>query len=333
MTRPTVYITRKIPEPALQIIAEACAYRLWPEEEIPVPREILLEEIAEVDGVFTLLTEKVDEEFLLAARRLKIVANMAVGYDNINVDAATRHGVMVTNTPGVLTETTADLAFALLLATARRLLEANRYLVEGHWKTWHPMLLTGQDVHGATLGIIGLGRIGAAVARRARGFQMRLLYYNRTRREDLEQELGISYRPLDDLLRESDFVSIHAPLTPETRHLIGARELALMKPTAVLINTSRGPLVDEAALYQALVEKKIWAAGLDVFEVEPVSPDHPLLQLENVVALPHIGSASIATRIKMATTAASNLVAGVTGKRPPHLVNPQVWEGNPVNHS
>ncbi|MCL5039320.1 MAG: D-glycerate dehydrogenase [Firmicutes bacterium] len=327
MTKPKVYITRLIPEAALEIIAGACDYRIWPEEGTPVPRDILLQEIPTVAGVFTLLTEKVDEELLRAAPRVKIVANMAVGYDNVDLAAASRHGVMVTNTPGVLTETTADLTFALLLATARRLLEANQYLRQGRWKTWYPMLLTGQDVYGATLGIIGLGRIGEAVARRARGFAMRVLYYNRHRREDLERELGATYRPLDDLLREADFVSIHAPLAPETRHLIGERELALMKPTAVLINTSRGPLVDEQALYLALVQKRIWAAGLDVFEAEPVSLENPLLRLENVVALPHIGSASVATRVKMATTAAINLVAGVTGQRPPHLVNPQGWKG------
>lgn len=325
MSKPKVFITRQIPQAALDIVAAACDYRIWPEADVPIPRDRLLAEVRDVDGIYSLLTEKVDTELMDAAPRCRIVANMAVGYDNIDVPALTARRVLVTNTPGVLTETTADLTFALLLATARRLFEANRYMLEGNWRTWSPMQLTGQDVHGATLGIIGCGRIGAAVARRAKGFGMKLLYHNRKRAPELEAELGMEYGAIDDLLRRSDFVSILVPLTPETRHLIGERELSLMKPTAVLINTARGPIVDEKALHRALVEKKIWAAGLDVFEVEPVPLDNPLLKLDNVVAVPHIGSASVATRTKMATTAAANLVAGVTGQRPPNLVNPDAY--------
>ncbi len=327
MSKPSVYVTRRVPKEAIDIIKEECEYRIWDSND-PVPRDVLLREIAEVDGVFTLLTEKVDEEFLQAAKNLKIVANMAVGYDNIDVDACTRHGVMVTNTPGVLTETTADLAFALLMATARRLPESDRFLRSGKWVTWEPMLLTGQDVYGSTLGIIGMGRIGTAVARRSQGFGMKVLYYDYRRNEEVERELGAEYCSLDEVLKRSDFVTIHLPLTSETYHLIGARELGLMKPTAVLINTSRGPIVDEQALYQALLEKKIWASGLDVFEEEPVPVDNPLLKLDNVVLLPHIGSASIVTRTRMATTAATNLVAGVTERCPSNLVNP-----SPCKHS
>lgn len=325
MTRPCVYITRRIPPGALAIIAAACDYRIWDHEEPPVSRDVFLHEAARADGLFTLLTEQVDAELLDRAGRLKIVANMAVGHDNIDLPACTRRGVMVTNTPGVLDETTADLTFALLLATARRLPEAVEYLKAGQWRTWSPMQLTGCDVGGATIGIIGLGRIGQAVARRARGFGMRILYHNRRPDPAAEARLGATYRSLDDLLAEADFAVVLTPLTPATRGLIGARELALMRPTAVLINAARGGIVDEQALYSALKEGRIWAAGADVFEREPASPRHPLLSLPNFVGLPHIGSASVATRTKMATTAATNLVAGVTGRRPPHLLNDAAW--------
>lgn len=325
MSRPRVYVTRRLPEPALDAIAAACDCRVWPETDVPVPRGELIRQVADVDGILALLTERIDGELLDAAPRCRVVANMAVGYDNVDVAALTARRVLLTNTPGVLTETTADLTFALILATARRLIEADRFLREGRWKTWSPLLLAGQDVHGATLGIIGCGRIGAAVARRARGFQMKVLYFNRRRAPDLEAELGLEYCAMDDLLRRSDFVSILVPLSPETRHLIGARELSLMKPTAVLVNTARGAVVDEQALYEALRSKRIWGAGLDVFEVEPVPPDHPLLGLDNVVALPHIGSASVATRTRMALLAVENLVSALSGRRPPNLVNPDAW--------
>lgn len=322
--KPSVYITRRIPEPALAMLREACEVRLWDDEETPVPRDVLEREIADVDGLYCLLTERVDEALLSRATRLRVISQMAVGYNNIDVEAATRRGIVVTNTPDVLTETTADLTFALLLATARRLVESSEFLRRGDWKTWSPLLLTGQDVYGATLGIIGLGRIGEAVARRAKGFAMNVLYHNRSRKPSAEQELGVVYADLDELLRRSDFVCIMTPYTPETRQLIGARELSLMKPTAVLINTARGGIVDEDALYHALRNSQIWAAGLDVFEQEPVPLDHPLLTLSNVVALPHIGSASVGTRVRMATLAAENLLAALTGSMPPNAVNPQV---------
>lgn len=327
MTRPLVYITRQIPEPALQIIAETCDYRIWGSEVGPVPGEVLNREIADVDGVFTLLTERWDAARLALAPRMRVLANMAVGYDNISVPDCTDRGVLVTNTPGVLTETTADLTWALLMATARRIPEAERVLKSGQWKSWYPLMLVGQDVFGATLGIVGMGRIGQAVARRAQGFGMRILYANRRPDPAAETELGARFRSLDGLLRESDFVVILVPLSPATRNLIGARELALMKPSASLLVVARGGIVDEAALYDALVQKRIWAAGLDVWAMEPVPADHPLLGLENVVALPHIGSGSIATRTRMATLAAENLVAALTGKRPPSPVNPEVLEG------
>lgn len=318
-----VYITRQIPDEALEILRSTAVIRLW-EGDVPVPRGVLQEELRHADGLFCLLTDPVDATLMEEAPKLRIISTMAVGFDNIDVDAATRRGIMVTNTPGVLTETTADLAFALILATARRVVEAADFLRAGEWETWRPMELTGQDVHGATLGIVGMGRIGMAVARRARGFNMRVLYHNRRRNPAAEAELGAQYRSLDDLLSEADIVSLHCPLTPETRRLLGARELALMKPGAILVNTSRGAVVDEAALVDSLRSGRLWAAGLDVFEVEPLPADSPLLRLDNVVLLPHIGSASIATRKKMAVIAAEDLLAGLEGRRPRHLLNPQV---------
>jgi glyoxylate reductase len=294
---------------------------------MPPPRDVLLREVADIEGLLCLLTDRIDEELLAAAPRLKVVSQMAVGVDNIDVAACTRRSIPVGNTPGVLTETTADLAWALLMATARRIVEAEAYTRSGAWKTWEPMGLLGRDVHHATLGIIGLGAIGAAVARRARGFDMRIFYSSRRRKPELEAELSLEYREMDEVLKESDFVSLHCALTPETRHLIGPRELALMKPTAILINTTRGPVVDQAALAEALKAGTIAAAGLDVFEVEPVPLDDPILALPNVVALPHIGSASVATRGRMARMAADNLLAALAGRRPPNLVNPEVWTG------
>ncbi|WP_214628013.1 2-hydroxyacid dehydrogenase [Paenibacillus agaridevorans] len=322
--KPKVYVTRQIPDEVLGMIRQACEVRVWSESDIPVPRDVLEREIADVEGLYCLLTDQVDEALLERAPRLKIVSNMAVGYNNIDVEAATRRGIMVTNTPDVLTETTADLTFALLMATARRLLEASEYLRRGDWQTWSPMLLTGQDVFGSTLGIIGMGRIGEALVRRAKGFNMNVLYYNRTRKEETEEAYGIRYTDMNELLRMSDFVCVLTPYTPQTHDLIGAAELRRMKPTAVLINTSRGGIVNEEALYEALRDGTIWAAGLDVFEREPVVPDHPLLTLPNLVSLPHIGSASVATRIQMARLAANQLIDAISGHRPAHLVNPIV---------
>jgi glyoxylate reductase len=323
MPRPRVFVTRRIPEEGLQLVRERAECDLWDSDQ-PPPRGALLAGAREADGLLCLLTDQIDAELLDASPRLRVVANMAVGYDNIDVAAATARRIPVTNTPGVLTETTADLAWALLMAAARRTVEADRFTRAGRWQTWEPMLLLGQDVHHATLGIVGLGRIGAEVAKRARGFDMRILYSARSRHPEQERELGVEYVPLDELLRRSDFISIHTPLTEETRGLIGERELALMMPTAILINTARGPIVDQRALTAALQARRIGGAGLDVFEEEPISPDDPLLALDNVVVLPHIGSASTATRGKMARMAAENCLAVLEGRRPANPVNPEV---------
>jgi glyoxylate reductase len=325
-SRPKVYITRRIPETVLEKISEVCEVTMWEQEDTPVPLDVLEREIHGVDGLFCLLTETIDEDLLEKASNLKIISNMAVGYNNIDVDAASKRGIMVTNTPGVLTETTADLTFALLMATARRVVEATEYVKDGKWKTWSPMLLTGQDIYGATLGIIGLGRIGESLSKRAKGFDMDVLYYNRSRKIEAEEALGITYTDLETLLRQSDYVCVLTPYTAETKDLIGKYELSLMKKNAILINTARGGIVNEEALYEALKNEVIWAAGLDVFEEEPVDIEHPLLSLQNVVALPHIGSASIRTRTLMAELACQNLLLGLDGEQPLHLVNKEVFQ-------
>ncbi|WP_394172230.1 2-hydroxyacid dehydrogenase [Guptibacillus hwajinpoensis] len=315
-----VYITRKLPDEIVDRMREKYEVRMWEEEEIPVPREVLEKESEQVDGLLCLLTEQMDQPLLKNANNLKVVANMAVGYNNIDVDEARARGVVVTNTPGVLTETTADLTFALLMATARRIPEASEYLRHGKWETWSPMQLTGQDIHGATLGIIGLGRIGEAVARRAKGFDMNVLYHNRSRHHEVEEALDLQYVEFDELLKESDFVCVLTPLTKETENMIGREQLAKMKKTAILINTARGGIVNEDALYDALKNYDIWAAGLDVFAKEPVSVKHRLLTLPNLVTLPHIGSASIKTRMKMAEVAAMNLMCVLDGGEAPNKI-------------
>lgn len=324
MARPRVYICRVLPDPAVAIIRAAADVRVWDREDVPPPRDVLLREIADCRGVLTLLTDRVDEEFLARAPDLRVVANMAVGFDNIDVPAATARRVVVTNTPDVLTETTADFAFTLILAAARRLVEADAFTRAGEWRTWSPLLLAGQDVHHATLGLIGLGRIGAAVARRAKGFQMRVIYYDPIRRQDLEGQLGLEYRAMNEVLKEADLISVHVPLMAETRHLIGAEQFKMMKPSCVFVNAARGPIVDQAALAEALRTRTIFAAGIDVFEQEPVPADDPLLRLDNVVVAPHIASASIPTRTRMATLAAENIAAVLQGRRPPTPVNPDV---------
>jgi glyoxylate reductase len=313
-----VLVTREIPDAGLRPFE---SFDVTVLSESPPERGELLEAVRGAAGILTTVTEKMDAEVMDAAGDgLKVIANMAVGYDNIDVEAATERGVVVTNTPEVLNETTADTAFMLLLAAARRLGEAERLLRSGGWDAWGPKQLTGPDVWGKRLGVVGFGRIGKALARRARGFDMDLVYHDQYRNEEAERELGARYLELGELLRTSDFVSVHTPLTPETTHLIGAEELEKMKPESVLVNTSRGPVVDESALADALVEGRIFAAGLDVYENEPeVQPK--LLELENVVLAPHIGSASIETRDRMAVLAAENLVAVMRGEEPKTPVN------------
>ncbi|WP_314001991.1 D-glycerate dehydrogenase [uncultured Paenibacillus sp.] len=319
--KPNVYITRRIPREAIERLSSCCDVSIWDEEDKPVPRDVLERALGNADALFCLLTERIDRELIARAPKLKVISTMAVGYNNIDVEAAAERGIVITNTPEVLTEATADLTFGLLLATARRMIEASGYLRAGQWRTWSPMLLTGMDVHGATLGMIGMGRIGEAVARRAAGFGMKVLYYNRSRKPELEATRGLIYTELDTLLQTSDYVCIMTPYTPETANLIGAKELAMMKKTAILINTARGGIVDEKALYDALAGGGIWAAGLDVFDEEPISTGHPLLKLPNVVALPHIGSASIAARSKMADIAAENILRVLSGQDPLYRVN------------
>jgi glyoxylate reductase len=321
--RPRAYLTRRLPDAALEIVASACDYRMWESEDEPVPRDVLLREAAGADGILSLLTERVDGELLAAAPRLRVVANMAVGYDNVDLPALTARRVLLTNTPGVLTETTADLAWALMMAAGRRLVEAAEVVRAGRWGAWSPMFMVGQDIYGATLGVVGAGRIGGAVLRRAAGFGMRLLYHNRRPSPEIEAATGAQHRPLDALLAESDFVVVLVPLSSETRGMFGAREFALMKPTAVFVNVARGPVVREGDLYEALRAGRPWAAGLDVFEREPIGADHPLLTLPNVTALPHIGSASVATRTRMAVAAARNLAAVLSGQPAPSPVNPE----------
>ncbi|MCP4543527.1 MAG: D-glycerate dehydrogenase [Chloroflexi bacterium] len=320
--KPRVYVTRKVPEQGIALLGQECQVEIW-EGALPVPRDVLMEKVTDIDGLYCLLTERVDAELLDAAPRLRVVSNMAVGYNNIDVDACTARGIPVGNTPGVLTDTTADCAFALLMTAARRIVEGVDYVRAGRWKTWEPMLLMGQDVHTATLGIIGFGRIGQAVARRARGFDMRVLYHD-TCVSDVASDLDATSVDLDTLLAESDFVSLHVPLTEETHHLIGEEALQKLKPTAILVNTARGPVVDPDALCRALRDGEIAYAALDVTEPEPIPVDHPLLSLPNCIVVPHIASASVATRTKMAVIAARNLVVGLRGEQLPHCVNPWV---------
>jgi glyoxylate reductase len=315
-----VLITARLPEEVVAAIRKEHHVVMSPKDS-PMPREELLEKIADKDGVITMLTDKVNRELFDKAPNLKMVANFAVGFDNIDIPMATQRGIRVSNTPGVLADATADLAFALLLAVARRIVEGDKRVRSGEFKYLAPLLFLGTEVTGKTLGIVGLGGIGAAVARRARGFDMKILYQKRSRISELEEKaLGIKYADLKTLLQQSDFVSLHCPLTPETRHLIGKDEFGLMKPTAILINAARGPVVDEAALVEALKSGQISGAGLDVYENEPaLAPG--LADLPNVVLVPHVGSGTLETRTKMAEMAARNLMAGLRGERPPNCLN------------
>jgi len=316
-----VLVTRRIPDESIGMLEAALGVVDVNPHDRAMTREEFLASARDRDGLLCLLTEDIDDEVLDLSPGLKGVAIYAVGYNNIDVDACTRRGIPVTNTPDVLTDTTADVAWALMFATARRVAEGDRYVREGRFSGWGPLLMLGSDVTGATLGIVGAGRIGTATARRAAGFSMPVVYTSRRRNATIEC-VGARYLPLDDLLRESDFVSLHVPLTPETTHLISERELDLMKSTAYLINTTRGPVVDEKALVRALRDGVIAGAGLDVFEREP-ELEPGLADLENVVMLPHVGSGTVATRIRMGNTAAANLIAMVNGADPPNCVNPE----------
>jgi lactate dehydrogenase-like 2-hydroxyacid dehydrogenase len=325
--RPAVFASRRFPDRVRDELEASFDVEVH-DSVWPPSREELLARVAGKDGLMLMLTDRVDDELLDAAGPgLRVVSNYGVGFDNIDVPACTRRGIPVGNTPGVLTETTADLAWALLLAAARRVVEGDRSVREGHWRTWGPLLLLGVDVHGATLGIVGFGRIGQAVARRAAGFGMRVLYHARNRvPEDVERATGATWLPLPELLARSDFVSLHVSLSDETRHLIDADALRSMQPSAILVNTARGPVVDTDALVAALRDGTIRAAALDVTDPEPLPADHPLVGLDNCIVVPHIASATEATRGRMAAMSAANLLAGVHGERLPTPVNPEVYD-------
>ena len=325
MAKPRVFVSRQIFPEALDAIDTAAEKEVWP-EELPPPRSVLLQKVQGADGLLCLLTEKIDAELMDAAGpQLKVISQMAVGYENIDVAEATKRGIPVGYTPGVLTEATADFTFALIMASARRIVEGALAVREGKWKTWHPLRFLGHDLHGSTLGIIGLGRIGLGVAKRASGFDMTILYHDVARREEAEARYHLRYADMDTLLSESDFVTVHVNLTQDTYHLIGKEQLKKMKPTAVLVNAARGPAVDPKALYRALKEGGIAAAALDVTEPEPIPIDDPLLTLDNCLIVPHIASASVAARREMSLLAAQNLVNGLQGEKLVACVNPEVY--------
>jgi glyoxylate reductase len=322
MAKLRVYVTRLIPEAAIQRLAEQCEVEVNPHDR-PLTREELLLNVRNRDGVICMLTDKIDSEVLDAASpRVKIFANYAVGFDNIDIPAASARGILVSNTPDVLTDATADMAWSLLCAVARRVVEGDRYTRAGKFTAWKPLMMLGLEITGKTIGVIGAGRIGQALAHRARGFNPKLLYTANSPKPKFELETGATFVDRDTLLREADFVSVHLPLTPLTRHFIGERELNLMKKMAILINTSRGPVIDEKALVKALREKRIWGAGLDVFEREP-DLEPGLTELDNVVITPHLGSATIETRTKMGNLAAENILAALAGNMPPACLNPE----------
>jgi len=320
-----VYVTRPVFEEAIDRLRREFEVELNTEDRI-LPKQELITHLSDKDGALTLLTDAIDLEVLESTPRLKVIANFAVGFNNVAVDSATKLGVVVTNTPGVLTETTADFAWTLLMAAGRRVVEADKFARAGKFKAWGPKMLLGYDIYGKTLGLVGLGRIGQAVARRAAGFNMRVVFHDpESIPERMIKELGVTRLPFDELLRVSDFISLHVPLFPETHHLLNDRTFALMKPTCIVINTSRGPVVDEKALVRAVRDGKIAGAGLDVFEREPeIEPE--LFAMENVILAPHIASASHETRLRMCMMAADNLIAALKGERPPNLVNPEVWD-------
>lgn len=318
--KPFVYVTRHLPSMAWDELVATCEVEIW-DEQYPPPYELIVEKVRNKDGLICLLTDRIDAALMDAGAKLRVISQVAVGYDNIDIAAATTRGIKVGNTPGVLTDATADFAFTLLMAAARRLEEAVDYVRAGKWQTWGLTLLLGQEVYGATLGIVGLGRIGQAVAKRATGFDMKVIYYDTQRQPEAERALGVAYRPFDDLLREADFISLHVNLTPETKGLINARALRLMKPTAILVNTARGPIVDSQALYASLKKGQIAAAALDVTDPEPLPADDKLLELPNLLVVPHIASATVTSRTRMAQMAVRNCIAGVRGEALPFPVS------------
>jgi glyoxylate reductase len=325
MTKPKVFVTRRLVQEALDRLDREVDLTVWPGED-PPSRQTLIESLEHAEGLLCLLTDSIDAEILSGAKNLMAVSNLATGYNNIDVEAATRLGIPVGNTPGVLDKTTADYAFALILASSRRLIEADRHVRQGNWHTWEPLGFLGQDVHEATLGIVGLGAIGLEVAKRAIGFGMRVVYHTRTRRQHEEALFDLEYAErLEDLLQVADIVTLHLPLTSDTYQLIDTEALQIMKPTAVLVNTGRGPLIDTMALYHALNSGVIAGAALDVTDPEPLDKNHPLLGLENVIVTPHIASATRVTRERMAHMAVDNVLAGIKGHKMPNCVNPEVF--------
>jgi glyoxylate reductase len=325
--RPVVFCSWALPEAGLELLREVAEVRVWDGSD-GAPREVMLRELPDADAVFALPpTDRLDVEAMDRAPRLKVISGFGVGYDYVDVAEATRRGILVCNTPGTLTETMGDHTWALLMAAARNIALADRYVRSGSWIKYEPALMLGMDVHGAALGVVGLGAIGRAVARRAAGFDMRVLYTGRSPKPEVAAATGAEFRSLDDLLRESDFVCVTCALTPETRGLIGAREIGLMKPTASLVNTARGAIVDQRALAEALQSGRIAGAGIDVYVQEPMPPDDPLMRCESAVLVPHLGSATFATRARMSRVACENIVAALQGRRPPYLVNPDAWRG------
>ncbi|GAA0326685.1 D-glycerate dehydrogenase [Bacillus carboniphilus] len=316
MNRVKILITRKLPEEFVNPLKDEYEIVMWNSEEQPASIDFLKKEVEDASALFSMLSDPINEELLSLGKKLKVVANLAVGYDNIDVKAANQKGITVCNTPDILSDTTADLTFSLLMATARRIVEAAEYVKQGKWESWSPFLLAGRDIHHKTIGIVGMGKIGEAIAKRATGFDMEILYYNRSRKLEAEERLGAHYRDFDSLIKDSDFVVCMTPFTPETKGLFGESEFRKMKRTAIFVNASRGAVVDEDALLAALEVGEIAGAGLDVFVKEPISGEHPLLKLPNVVALPHIGSASIETRSAMIELCFENIRRVIQGKQP-----------------
>jgi len=322
--KPKVFVSRIIPDVGLNVIKSHCDAEIW-SDPLPPPHALLRQKVAACEGLVALLTDKIDAALMDAAPRLKVVSNYAVGFNNIDIPAATERGICVGNTPGVLTDATADMAFCLLIAASRRVVEGHQYTLAGKWKTWEPLGHLGQDLAGKTLGIVGMGRIGYAMAKRCyAGWDMKILYHDVYRSEKAEKDLGARQVGFDTLLAESDFISVHTDLNEKTRHMFGGEQFKNMKRTAIFVNSARGPLVDQKALFEALKSKTIFAAGLDVTDPEPPVMDDPLLQLPNVVIAPHIASATVGTRNAMAEICANNLIAGLTGQKLPAWVNPDV---------